>query len=94
MRHIDLRGQPRRHGLARLALPVIAAGRGADAFGLRIGPFHPIDEGDGTSRFERSGRRVVLMLDPHLRPGLCGELRPGILRRRLHLCVNQLRRRF
>ncbi len=66
----------------------VATRGGDDALGLGMGAPQPIDESDAAANLERAGRRVVLMLHPHRRARLFADLRPDILGRRRHLCVD------
>jgi len=66
MRDVDLGRQTGSCRGARLGLPMIATGGGADPGNLGMHPFQPVNKGDPALHFERASRCVVFMLDPKL----------------------------
>ena len=81
-----------RHAVARGGkrdrLAVIAARRCDQSFEAAIGAAQGIHINKAAAGFERSGRRVVLMLDHDRGADPFGEQRPGISRRRRHIAAN------
>ena len=76
------------HAVARRGkrdrLAVIAAGRGDQAFQSAVGAAQRVDINQATAGLERSGRRVVLVLDDDVGADAMAQQRPGIGRRRQH----------
>ena len=90
-RGIDLGHQARSGGRAGLALAVIAARCGANAAHVWMGPLEPIDKGDPTSDLEGAGRAVIFVLNAYLGPDALAEQGPRVLRRRIHVRMDQRR---
>ncbi len=84
----------RQAGLARSqcqALAVVAAGGGDQPAYLRLAAQQGVDIDQPATHLEGRGGRVVLVLDPQLAAQALGQQRPGQLRCRRHMTVNQLR---
>ena len=73
------------------ALAMVSGRRGDDAARLTA-LAAPMEVGEAAPHLERTGRRVVLVLDPHLRAELLGEQGPGVLRRRWHMRAHDVYR--
>ena len=85
-----MRRQACGYGRSCLSLAMIATRRCYDALNIGMLSFEPIHERNRTTNFERTGRRVVLMLDPNLSANRLIDQRPGILWRGRHSRVNEI----
>ena len=93
VRHDDRDVDAERPTGERQALAVVAPRRadqrpGRQAASSRLTRV-PIDVHQAATHLERAGRRVVLVLDPHLGTELVGQHRPGVLRGRRHVPVDE-----
>ena len=86
--HDDGRGEPVGARGEGDRLAVIAARRGDDAGTIRTGSPQFADMDQPAAHLEGAGRRMVLVLDPDIGAGACGEQRPGVGRRRRHRRVD------
>src|SRR5262249_53759135 len=76
------------------ALAVIAAGGRNDARHIGSLALQPIGIDEAATHLERAGRRVVLVLDDHMRPQPLRGYRRGVRRRRRHRGADDLMRAF
>ena len=94
MRDVDRGCQNGSRRDARLGLPMIATGGGANSGNLGMRPFQPVNKGDHAPHFERVSRCVIFMLDPKLDAEGFRKERSIVLRCRRHSAVDQGRSGF
>ena len=94
MRHEDGAWHARPRCSQRNRLAVVAARGGDDALERPSAALQGVEVDDAAAHLEGADGRVVLVLDPHLRPCPLGQQRPGIERRRRHNRAHQRDGRF